>query len=50
MGRRPDDPKKNIYKLTSKFIIEFTYFMYITVNKATFIIADTIKAYIKKIT
>ena len=29
-------------------IIEFTYCMYIIVNKATFITADTIKAYIKK--
>ena len=29
-------------------IIEFTYFMYKIVNKVTFIVADTIKAYIKK--
>ena len=29
-------------------IIEFTYFMYKIVNKATFIVVDTIKAYIKK--
>ena len=29
-------------------IIEFTYFMYKIVNKVTFTVADTIKAYIKK--
>ena len=29
-------------------IVEFTYFMYKIVNKVTFIVADTIKAYIKK--
>jgi len=29
-------------------IVEFTYFMYKIVNKATFIVDDTIKAYIKK--
>ena len=28
-------------------IIEFTYFMYKIVNKVTFIVVDTIKAYIK---
>ena len=32
----------------SLFIIEFIYFMYKIVNKATFIVDDTIKAYIKK--
>lgn len=32
----------------SLFIVEFTYFMYKIVNKATFIVVDTIKAQIKK--
>ena len=32
----------------SLFIIEFTYCMYIIVNKATFIVVEAIKAIIKK--
>ena len=32
----------------SLFTNEFTYFMYKIVNKVTFIVADTIKVYIKK--
>ena len=40
--------EQNVLLFYSLFIIEFTYCMYIIVNKVTFIVADTIKAYIKK--
>ena len=39
---------QNVLLFYSLFIIEFTYCMYIIVNKATFIVDDTNKAYIKK--
>ena len=40
--------EQNVLLFYSLSIIEFTYFMYIIVNKVTFITDETIKAIIKK--
>ena len=40
--------EQNVLLFYSLSIIEFTYCMYIIVNKATFIVEETIKAIIKK--
>ena len=39
--------EQNVLLFYSLFIIEFTYCMYIIVNKATFIVAETIMVIIK---
>ena len=39
--------EQNVLLFYSLFIIEFTYCMYIIVNKATFMVTDTIMAIIK---
>ena len=39
--------EQNVLLFYSLFIIEFTYCMYIIVNKATFMVNDTIKAITK---
>lgn len=39
--------EQNVLLFYSLFIIEFTYCMYIIDNKATFIVAETIKVIIK---